>query len=369
MKYVFKKKTYLFLVVLFDILGYIFFSPSKLFKKKFAPKKILIVRLDHIGDFICTTPLFKIIKNNYPTSKLSVLVNPVVKNLADKNPYIDEVLIFEAFHLSREKKVSLRSIITLIKKIREGKFDLGIEPRGDLVSIIIMFLGRVRYRAGYGITGGGFLLDKEVKYDKNKHIIEKNKELLKVLNLSMEEEVYPEVYFDEEDQRYIEKILEEINYRKGKGVVLHPFAGTEAKQWNREKFKELITKLKEKGWSIFLVGTEKDKHNYKDIYDLRGKLTLAQLAYLIKRVGFFIGLDSGPAHIASSLGVKSLIICSGTNIVQNWIPPSENTWLIYKDVECKPCERKICFQRNHLCMEDINVEEVINKFDKMSLQR
>lgn len=326
MKYVFKKRIYKILIPLLDIAGSIIFFPIRLFKKNrpSAPKNILVVRLDHIGDFVCTTPLFNNLKKKFPDTKISVLVNSVSKELAYRDPNIDKVITFAPFYLARgDGSSTLKGLLRIIKDVKNIGFDLGIDPRGDIVSILIMWLGGVKYRVGYRITGGGFLLSREVKYEKNIHVIDRNLALLKDLDVPIEEK-NPVVYFNDADAEVVERLLRSFRVRNGNFIVLHPFSGAKAKEWTIDKFQELIDKLKKDGRDILLVGSEKDESRFTNIIDLRGKLNLPQLAYLIKVVGFFIGLDSGPANIAAALNVPSVVICSEANIPQLWITNNPN---------------------------------------------
>ncbi|MCK9615222.1 MAG: glycosyltransferase family 9 protein [Candidatus Omnitrophica bacterium] len=366
MKYVFKNKLYLTTVFFIDLLGGILALPFKLFSRKKAVnvKRILLVRLDHIGDFVTTTPLFKNIKSHFSKAHLTVIINPAVFDLAKNNPYIDEIITFKASWFGRyASNLSMADFFKLIKRIRNGKFDIGIEPRGDFFSIILMFLGGVEYRIGYGVTGGGFLLNQEIKYNKNIHAIEKNLDVLRAMKVPIKNN-FPQIYFSGPDKDFVETLLKNVKYNDKKAIVIHPYAGTQAKQWGESKFKQLIKELQADNYDIFIIGAKEDEESYDSVYDLRGKLNLPQLACLIKRIGFFIGLDSGPANIAATLDVPAVIICSGTNIAQNWIPNSSKVRFVLKETECKPCELKVCLKQKHFCMGDITVEEVMGEVSK-----
>ncbi len=377
MNYVFKKKRYRLLMPVFDILGAVISFPFRIFKKNIPrdPKKILVVRLDHIGDFVCTTPLLGNLKRHFPGAKITVLINSVSKELAYRDPNIDKVITFSPFYLARgDKSSTLKGLLRVVKDVRNIGFDLGVEPRGDLLSILIMWVGGVKYRVGYGITGGGFLLNKACKYDRSKHVIERNLTILKALDISVTNKS-PEVYFNEKDEEVVERLIREKwdsprrfasqNEARGQAlffqaIILHPFAGAKAKEWPIKNFQELIDRLKKDGYDIMLVGSKDDEGSFTNVIDMRGRLNLPQLACLIKRIGFFIGLDSGPANIAAALNVPSIIICSGTNIPQLWIPNNNNVKFIYKDIDCRPCENKVCPKEKHECMELITVDEVID---------
>ena len=376
MKYVFKKPLYRVLMPVFDAIGNVIFFPVKIFKKPppADSKNILVVRLDHIGDFVCTTPLFKNIKNRFPDSKITVLVNSASKDLAFRNPYVNKVITFSPLHLARSDKPSnLEGLRRVIKDVKNIGFDLGIDPRGDILSILIMWLGGVKYRAGYGITGGGFLLNKMCRYDESKHVIDRNLALLEALDIPISDRS-PEIYFSEKDEEVVERLLRPAfggtrNDGLEKAVVIHPFAGAKAKEWPKKNFQNLINRIKSDGRDVFLIGSADDEGRYENIIDLRGKLSLPQLACLIRKTGFFIGLDSGPANIAAALNVPSVIICSGTNIPELWITNNPNVRLVYRGTECKPCGLKVCMEEKHECMESISAEEVMNKFKEIASPR
>ncbi len=362
MNYAFRKPLYKLIVPIFDILGNILFLSARFFKKSAPtdPKNILVVRLDHIGDFVCTTPLFKNLKKKFPDAKITVLINSASKELAYRDPNIDNVITFSPFYLARNDKSSpLKGLMRIIKDVRNIDFDLGIDSRGDLLSIIIMWLGGVRYRVGYGIAGGGFLLQRMGNYDKDIHVIDRNLSLLKYLNISVEDKA-PAVYFNDKDIDTVNALFSELKINKDRAIVLHPFAGAKAKEWPQNNFQTLINRLKKDGRDMLLVGLERDGALFTNIIDMRGKLNLPQLAYMIKSIGLFIGLDSGPANIAATLNALSVILCSGTNMPQLWIPNNSNVKFVYKDIECKPCENKVCpEEKANKCMALISVDDVI----------
>jgi heptosyltransferase-2 len=373
-KYGYKKPVYKIAVFIMDMIGGLVFCWLRIFKKRAPsdPSRILVVRLDHIGDFVCTTPLFRNIKKKFPAAKITVLINSASKELAYRDPNVDKVITFSPFYLARnEKSSTFRGLMRVVKDVRNIGFDVGLDPRGDLLSILIMWLGRVKYRVGYGITGGGFLLNKECRYDKSIHVVDRNLGLLKALGVPIEDKS-PSVNFNEKDIETVEEIAKGIKREEkgisenGKSVVLHPFAGAETRAWAQDNFQRIVDRLKNEGISTYLVGTKNDQGNYKNVTDMRGKLSLPQLAYFIKSVGSFIGLNSGPANIAAALKVPSVVISSGSNIIEHWIPVSDNTRFIYRNIECRPCEASSCPKGDYECMQGISVDEIIDKFKEIA---
>jgi ADP-heptose:LPS heptosyltransferase len=315
---------------------------------------------------VAATSVAHNLKEHYPSAKISFLVESSAQELFINNPYVDEVICYDAPWFSRypKRKLNFCKFSSLLKKLRRQKYDLGFDLRGDARHILMMRLAGVKFTVGYGSTGAGFLLNRNAQYHKDMHTVERNLYLLKIIGIPVKFSS-PEIYFNKQDINFVDNLLKDLGYNKNNSLVLHPYAGSKAKAWSEEKFKLLIADLKLNKWDIFIVGTTIDTPSYAKVIDLRGRLNLAQLAYFIKSIGFFIGLDSGPANIAAALNVRTLVICSGTNIAEYWIPTSNNVKLIYKEVKCRPCEQTTCPKEKHYCMEAITVEEVMDVVDRL----
>ena len=173
--YTFKKKKNIYLVKAFDLIGSVVFSPFGLKRLKLPEnvRKILVIRLDGIGDVLLSTPVYEALKKQYPSAKLTVLVGAHTKGVIKMNPYIDNVLVLRNTWFTTISKIKFGEILSMLRKIRKEEFDIGIDLRGDIRNILLMFSGKVRYRIGYGITGGGFLLNRMPHYEKKTHEVDK----------------------------------------------------------------------------------------------------------------------------------------------------------------------------------------------------
>lgn len=58
-------------------------------------KKILVIKLRHIGDVLLTTPVFKALKENFPDSFVATLVNKGTEDVLENNPYLDEIITYD----------------------------------------------------------------------------------------------------------------------------------------------------------------------------------------------------------------------------------------------------------------------------------
>src|SRR5262245_49311396 len=70
-----------------------------------APK-LLVVKLDHLGDVVTSLPVFEALRETMPDARVDALVGPWAEELLAENPYIDRLLIYESKRFSRGKKPS-----------------------------------------------------------------------------------------------------------------------------------------------------------------------------------------------------------------------------------------------------------------------
>ena len=376
MNYIFKKKPYVYLFSAIDFLGGILFLPFSIFKRK-APGnvgKILLIRLDHIGDVVYSTAIPQNLKEHYRGAKITFLVPSAAKDIVMNNPYVDEVICYDApwFSRNEKKEFELSSFLMLSEGLKRQGYDLGFDLRGDFRHILLMAMAGIKFRVGYGITGGGFLLHRMVDYREGVHSLEHNLDLLrgmgvKIINFSLQ------LYSSEKDESRINDLLKESGLTGEDFIVtVHPYAGYSSKNWLDDRFAELINILKENYKAkIILVGSENDRAKTDELIRISrstainaaGRISLVGLYTLLKRSKLFIGLDSGPSHIAASTGKPSVILFSGTNSIQQWGAKGGNAVIIQKEIPCKGCEKLDC--EHNICMDLISVEDVVDAVKKV----
>ncbi|OGS21272.1 MAG: hypothetical protein A2252_08380 [Elusimicrobia bacterium RIFOXYA2_FULL_39_19] len=351
-KYIFKKKLNIILASLVDFIGYRFFINKPI--KTLEYKKILVIRLDQLGDIVSTIPVYSQIKSTYKNSDIYVLTTKQGSDLLKNNPHIKDIITFNCpWH--GNGKFSLNEINKVRTVIKNEKFDCALELKGDLRDIVFLRSCSIKNIIGYGSTGGGFLLSNEILFDKSLNNVNRNLALLKGIGINPIFNEKPVInYENSEENIFLNN--KPINNRKI--VAFHPFAGTRAKMWPIERFKELITKCRN-NLNIYsiLIGKDllADSGSIADL-SLLGKTNIAQLISVLKNVDLLITNDSGPAHVASALGTPVLIIWGGTSDPRIWKPLGENVTIMHKPIECMLCEKKECSEIT--CLNDISVDEV-----------
>jgi len=111
---------------------------------------------------------------------------------------------------------------------------------------------------------------------------------------------------------------------KSRQVLIHPTSSTPAKNWKVTGFLSVARKLKKEGFDpLFCVGP-KERPQWQYIeklgFNLADLPTLADLAAIVYESGYVIGNDSLIGHLASNLGIPTLIIANDAQRMRLWRP-------------------------------------------------
>jgi lipopolysaccharide heptosyltransferase II len=385
-KYRFSSKIIKFLAWIIDFFGYSFFGLLSMFgmykyngqiKTKNAGK-MLVVRLDDVGDVVLATPFIRALKENFPESKIDMLVKNSTKKILANDPHLRRVISFEPFWMRTKKAFGFAKTLKFINSLRKEKYDIIFDLRGNPFNILLMFFIGGKYRVSYNSQGMGFLLTHCVKETELKHSAERNFNILRSISLKVKSK-QPKVYLSERDRKFADLFLIKNGIKNGDFIVgVHAGASWRPRIWPKERFAEAIGRLVQKyNAKIILFGSKDEqelvksiiclagKESYDSIANACGKTNLTQLAALLSKCSLFIGNDSGPMHIASSLRIP-MIALFGSQSPEIFGPyQNKNAISIYKQEECSPCIQKLncgCAKGFDVCrgMLKIKVTDLLN---------
>lgn len=287
--------------------------------KRQGPRRIVVMQMAKLGDMICTTPVFRAIKKQFPGSFLAVVGNSTNKDVLDGNTDIDEYVVFEG--------------ITRVRRaLSERKFDTAVITGPDLVSASVAYLGGVscivvpRVAGGYSpfeslpyrflrfITGMTVVDHRIGQYAPREYL-----RMLEPLGIFSDDTTKKLVYSrkDEEDAR----IFLDSNLIKKGGIIIgiSPSAGNKIKNWGGKKFADLATRLwKEYSANIIITGGARDREEVREmlsftppdvpLINTSEKFSINGFKALISKMNLFISVDTGPIYIAEAFGVPTIDI-------------------------------------------------------------
>lgn len=369
MRYVFKKPWKRIVACIFDLMGSLIFFWLRFLPRPRPFHRILLIRVDQLGDLIFTTPAIRRLRQAFPGAEIDFLGPALARELFAGHEALREVLVFEKnwFYPDFSFWACLRNYLGLIRILRRRRYDLAIDFRGDIRLIVLMFLSGIPERIGYGITGGSFLLTHRLDRNPEWHEVESNLKIAESLGCPSGSSDL-EIPLPKDRDRSLENLLGRKADGERPRIVIHPGSGYPSKRWSTRSYEILIEKVLSEGLGdVILVGSKEEKQllpsskfaRDSHFINLMGKTTLTELCAVLSSCELFVGNDSGPAHLAAALGKKLVVVFSGTNESRHWRPWSRHCALLRYPVFCSPCAEKVCVQPRHYCMEGIPVDDVL----------
>jgi len=336
-------------------------------------RRILIVRTDRIGDVVLSTPVIKALRDALPNASIAMLVRPYTRVAVEGNPYLDEVILYD----KAGKEKGWLGTVRFCRRLARKRFDLAVVLNPSHRSNLIPFLAGIPRRVGYDRKMGWLLTDRipDTKHQGLKHEIEYNLDLVRYLGI-MPGESRTYVPVDSASEEWADEILAREKVAPGDRVaVLNPGASEASKQWPPKNYAAVADALARKGFRIAVLGGKQDAQvcwevigamHYPAI-NLAANNTISQAAAFLRHARLFISCDTGPMHIASSVGTPVVCVMGrnqpGLNAVR-WGPHHSKSIVLHKDIGCVPCLAHDC-KKNFQCLAAITPEEVVLACEKL----
>jgi ADP-heptose:LPS heptosyltransferase len=345
-------------------------------------RRVLIVKLDHLGDVYLALPAMQKLRALFPRAKLTALVGPWAKSIVETQPFLDEVLtltFFDVHSASGHKTLTNEERRAIRQRLQPLQFDLAIDLRLEPDTREILRLSGAPVTAGFAHKGDASGLTVAIPWEANlplhramRHASQALTQLVEMLASAGGAVEHPRVLVAPDQQEISDTFMQSLlPSTRSLVIAIHPGSGRPIKCWPTRSFAELADRFSERlGADVVLFGGPKDGPLLDDIRTLskcrdrvhsaRDKLTFPQFVGALSWCDLFVGNDSGPAHLAASTGMPTLVVFSGTNDPRQWAPPGPEALVIYRKMLCSPCylpNRHDCpFQV--ACLEKLTVHEV-----------
>ena len=334
-------------------------------------RRLLVVRLDNIGDVVMTGPVLRALKENLPGSHITLMASPGGSKAAPLLPWVDEVIArrvlwqdlgYLSFDPAREME--------LVETLRRGSYD---------AAIILTSFNQTPHAAGYacylaGIPlrlgeskewGGSVLSDEAPSVPDELHQVERNLRLIEHLGLWVEDRALS-ISVPKEAREIAAQLLEARGVAPGTPyLLLNPWASAQARTYPTDRFARAAGHLSEEtGWPVVVTGTGKDRESASGLFealgdrgmDLVGATGLPELAALVEGARLVLTNNTSTMHLLDALRVPGVVLFSGTELEEQWRPRSARHRLLRRETWCSPCYAFEC-PYNLQCL-DIPPEEV-----------
>ena len=294
-----------------------------------AHRILIATKFRFIGDTLMAVPIFRKVRELWPSAYITLLTGKNARALLQHNPYLDEIIEFDPIGADRGTEPFSR----LVSSLRTEKYDLCLTLNRSFHSALIPWLSGVRVRAGFDSEWRGVLLNRRVDYDREKSEIDCYFDVLKAVEPSVDGNPDLELWVsDEEREKAKSLIVEKIpeSGRQGRLIGIQPGASMEGKRWPAARFAELAGRLLAEFPQdcIILVGgpdevatSEEMLHDcdaqFRDrIWSFVGATNLRISLGLLSHLDLLIGNDTAILHAAVALGKPSVAMFGPTNPVK-----------------------------------------------------
>ena len=359
-----------------------------------APKRILIVRTDGIGDFVIFTAVLEEYLKIFPDHQIDLICRKDTFSLVKNIPFVRKVRTIRLWGYATKKYylflpyIIIRALFMKYDKViyplyfrrKEGDvFIRFIRAKEKIAFDNICSIGSCGSRKGWDRVYTKIIVSDK----KERSEFARNIEFIEKLGWKGEPgALRTKVCMNSTAVSEYNKLADKYDLEEGKYIVICPSARLFVRCWLPEKWVELINRIIKQNsrHKILLVGARKDVIHIKKIVKKFGddfpgnvsvvcnQVSLTGLGLLVKNAKFLVGIDSAPVHIAAAVGTPNISIIGGGQFGKGqehgtFYPYGDlniNNIVVHK-MDCFGCDWN-CIYGDFRCINDISVDEVWSNY-------
>lgn len=316
-------------------------------------RHVLFIRTDRLGETLLNLPAVAALHAALPSASLTLLVHPQLQALLTGLPGVTRVLTYDP----ASPRPWWRRAVRLGRALRSRRFHAAVVSNPMKELHVAVWLARIPHRIGYD-RKWGWCLSRRIPDRKalgERHEVEYNLDLVKAL---IDVAVAPSIpqwqlsRFDEEEGE-VRQLLERQGIKESDPfIVVHPWTSNPLKRWPAARYQELV-RVMSQCLPVVLIGGPEERvlvphvlaADHPRVVNLVGRVSLRQLAALLRRATLLVSNDSGPVHLAAAVGTPTVALFGTPDAASG--PRRWGPWGDHHTVIAKPS------------MEAISVGEVL----------
>ncbi len=366
------------------------FTPAR--SRREPPAKILVMRPDHLGDALFTTPALRALREAFPAAEIDCLVGPWATAVYGRLTQCNRLIECECPGFAPGGKRSPWEPYQLLwataRQLRRYRYDLALNLRFDFWwGALLAFAAGIPERVGYDVPECVAFLTRVVPYRRGRHEVAQNLRLVaEVAADATERERWLEAKLATarlafplrvEEIDAAAQLLRTLDARGRPVVAIHPGTRGRAKLWTAEGWAAVGDGLSERlGAVVVLSGSEAEsdlcaavqRRMMRPARVVAGRTTLGELVALFAHCALVLGVDSGPLHLAVATGVPTVHLYGPSDHVAfgPFGDPDRHV-VVRADVDCSPCHKfdwPLDSPHGHDCMRAITPAAVLQAAER-----
>jgi ADP-heptose:LPS heptosyltransferase len=319
-------------------------------------RRILVARLDNLGDVLMTGPVFRALREAHPDAELVLLASPGGSAVAELLPWVDRVETLRAVWQDAQGRLPFDPDreLAAIDEIRAIGADAAVIltsfSQTTWAPAYACYLAGIPVRAGHAPDFGGSLLTHPVAGSAPVHQADRNLHVVRALGVPVRDASL--------GVRIPLHAAEAVSRRLAEGgldgrsapVLVLPGASCAARRYPTERFAAAARRVAERtGLRVVVGGSEREREltaavagAVPDALDLGGRTSVTELAALVSRASVVLANDSFGMHVADALRVPVVTLFSGTDREAEWAPRDTASRTLRRSTACAPCRLFSC---------------------------
>lgn len=341
--------------------------------EKIVPERILIIKLSALGDIVQALPVLHAVKRQWKSCQVDWITGEAAAGLLKGHPLLNRVIVYPRKRLGEMARSPFAwrrlfgELRGLSRRLKKARYDAALDLQGLFKSGLITYLSGAGEKVGFkgGREASSLFLNRKLpRYDPDQHAVLRYLEVPAYIGADSSDISFP-LGITDPDLREAEGLLDQLDLKAGRFVLLIPGTVWPSKHWSVEDFSRLSRLIsRELGLACLVVGSGADVSLGKAIArgsrgsarDITGNTSLKLLAALSTMAATAVTTDTGPMHLVSAAGLR-VVALFGPTAPWRTGPFGKGHIIIRKGLECSPCFNRQCITRE--CMLSISPEEVL----------
>lgn len=314
-------------------------------------ERILLIRPDHVGDVLLTTPAIQALRRARPSAELHALVGhwsaDVIANFDD----IDYVLTLPFPGFTRQTKLNWRSPYELLlasaSNLRRIGYTSAIIFRPDhWWGAMLAQVAGIPLRIGYDLPDVAPFLTDAVPHQYQHAVLQSARLVERLIGALPAESLTLRYPVADADRSWVDGYLSEWGVQE-RIFAIHPGAGQWVKRWDEGKWASVADTLCDQlEATVVFTGGDHEVALVRSIIShmqhracvMAGDTGIGSLAALYERALVVLGADSGPLHLAAAVGTPTVTLFGPADPVEfrQWGPPDRHI-VLTSTIGCRPC--------------------------------
>jgi heptosyltransferase I len=295
-----------------------------------APTSICLLRTSAIGDVTHVVPLIRTLQQAWPQAKLTWIVGKLERKLVGDLPGIEFVTFDKAGGWA-----GMRAVRDALKGEHfDALLQMQVAMRSNLLSLGIHARRRIGYDRARAKDLHGLVINERIPARTGEHVLDAIGSFCEPLGLKQTDVRWDIPIPDQAHAWAADTLPGDMPT-----LMVSPTSSHALRNWEPARYAQVMDHAAAKGWRVALVGgpSALERSMADSILaatrrkplDLTGKDTLKQLMAMLARAPMLLTPDSGPMHMANTVGCKVLGLHAASNPDRSG-PYSDRRWCVNK---------------------------------------